>query len=196
MTGPNHTTTHAQADPEEPADGGRRDAFTTCLNCSAETTETFCERCAPETGGDEADGQPADEQAADTYTVEVYQPRDPEQYLTADGTEPQPGFRAICHDLRDLAALGGFFIDEKDLDHSDFTRLYSLAGGDTIPAADEEAALQKTFEQWNNGSGWESEAFRRANQERRAASVSAGDIIRVDGTTYFCAPFGWTEVTL
>jgi hypothetical protein len=194
MAGLNHTTTHAQTKTE--ADDGRRDAFTTCLNCSTETTETFCERCAPETDRDGADGQPADEQAADTYTVEVYQPRDLSQYLTAGGTEPKPGFRTICHDLRDLAALGGFFIDEKDLDHSDFTRLYSLAGGDTIAAADEEAALQKTFEQWNNGSGRESAAFRQANQEHRAASVSAGDIIRVDGTTYFYATFGWTEVTL
>lgn len=125
------------------------------------------------------------------FTIEVYQPRRSGQYLKENRRDVKPGFEDIFHDLRDLKAG---MVDADDIDHDDFTRLYTLAGGDTIEAADEQAALTHAFEQWNNGSGRESEAFRQANDEHRSVSMSSGDIVRVDGQAFFCAPVGWVEV--
>lgn len=133
------------------------------------------------------------DEAQTTFQVEVYQPRSLSQYLGEDNREPKDGFEDIYHDLRDLR---GGFMDADDITHDQFTRLWTLAGGDEVEAEDEDAALHATFEQWNNGSGRESEAFRQANEEHRAVSLSAGDIIRVDGTTYYCAPVGWEQVDL
>lgn len=127
------------------------------------------------------------------FTVEVYQPRRLTDYLNDDQTGPKDGFEEMYHDLRDV---GAGFIDPEDVDFEMFTRLWTLAGGDTIEADSIEDARARAFEQWNNGSGKESQAFRQANEERRAASMSSGDILRVDGQMFFCAPIGWEALDL
>jgi len=127
------------------------------------------------------------------FTVEVYQPRRLTDYLNDDKTGPKDGFEAMYHDLRDA---GAGFIDPEDVDFEMFTRLWTLAGGDTIEADSIEDARARVFEQWNNGSGRESEAFQRANEERRAVSMSSGDILRVDGQMFFCASIGWEALDL
>lgn len=127
------------------------------------------------------------------FQVEVYQTRPLSDYVNDDRTGPKDGFEAMYHDIRDASAG---FIDVDDIDHAMFTRLWTLAGGDTIEADSIEDARARAFEQWNNGSGRESEAFRQANEEHRAVSMSAGDILRIDGEMFFCAPVGWEDLDL
>lgn len=125
------------------------------------------------------------------FNIEVYQPRASSQYLEDDNRTTRDGFEEIYNDLRDLKAG---MMDADDIDHDTFGRLYNLAGTDTVEATDHTAALHKAFEQWNNGSGHESDSFRQANAEHRAVSLSSGHIVRVDGTTYFCEMVGWEKI--
>lgn len=130
----------------------------------------------------------------DARTVEVFQPRSQMPYLNEDRDGPEEGFEDIYNDLRDLAAG---MLDAEDIDMQMFGRLWSLAGTEVVhkyPYEDDSHVLGVMWERWNNGSGKESDAFRQANQEKRAVSMSTGDIVRVDGTAYLCESVGWTEL--
>ena len=56
--------------------------------------------------------------------------------------------------------------------------------------ADHYELLERIFDQWNNGSGYESELF-LASEIR---SLSVNDIVCVNDTYYQCAGVGWNEV--
>lgn len=138
-----------------------------------------------------ADDDATADNYSETYNVEVYQPRDPRQFMEDDDRTPLDGREDLCDDLRDVRTG---FIEADDLTFEDFGRLWTLAGTDQIDAADATTALHATFEQWNNGSGVESDAFVQANEEQRATSLSTGDLVRINGTAYLCESVGWTEM--
>jgi hypothetical protein len=51
--------------------------------------------------------------------------------------------------------------------------------------------LERTFAEWNHGSGMESDLF--VGSKKRSLSVN--DIVCVNGKCYQCQSFGWKEVT-
>jgi hypothetical protein len=51
--------------------------------------------------------------------------------------------------------------------------------------------LERTFAEWNHGSGMESDLF--VSSKKRSLSVN--DIVCVNGKCYQCQSFGWKQVT-
>lgn len=116
----------------------------------------------------------------DTLRVEIFQPRDSREVPDED--------------YQDFRAVSGGFLDEVEITHDNFARLYEFVGTDRIPT-DTDDPLDTVFNQWNNGSGVESDAFRYANSAERAVSLYTGCIVRLNGTAYLCGRGGeWTEL--
>jgi len=69
--------------------------------------------------------------------------------------------------------------DSTDIELEVFRDDYEEVGVDFVSAEDPHTAAWKMVPRWNNGSGQESEAFREANDARRATSFSSGDILIV-----------------
>lgn len=129
-----------------------------------------------------------------TYNVEVFQPRSPREFLGDDGDLPTDDDDLdMFHAVRDLRCG---FVAPDDISFADFGRWYDLVGTEAIEADDAKQALGRTFQSWQNNDGitTTSDTFREMNDQRRAVSLSSGDIIRVDGTAYMCLPVGWGEV--
>lgn len=54
-----------------------------------------------------------------------------------------------------------------------------------------QTVLEKTFAQWNSGSGLECKEFLDAN----VRNLSTNDIVHVENTYYQCMSYGWNVVT-
>lgn len=122
--------------------------------------------------------------------VEVYQPRDPGQFYDEENDEWTDN---LAHDIRD--ARGGF-VDAENIDLEFFGSVYSLVGAEEIEAETDAEALSTVWRTWQNNDGATptSEVFRAQNDRRIATSLSAGNILRVDGTAYLCDRLGWSAI--
>lgn len=71
-----------------------------------------------------------------------------------------------------------------------FDQLYREVAEDI--AVDDPSAPEQLWQEWNRGSGYESQVFEEAEER----SMSVGDVVEVDGTYYIAAPIGWEEIDI
>lgn len=73
-----------------------------------------------------------------------------------------------------------------DLSIGDLIEHYELVGEEEV------VDLSDVWERWNRGSGRESQAF----VEAETRSLSAGDVVVLDGDAFQCNRVGWTSIAL
>jgi len=124
--------------------------------------------------------------------VEVFQPRDPEQFYD------QKRQRVIDDRFYRLRDVSRGLVDPEDLDWESFVRWYDLVGGEEIEADDPETVCRVIWDTWSTRPSLvdrsTSETFLELHEEGRVDSLACGHVVRVDGTAYLYGRYGCDEI--